>query len=111
MAVWGSVLLLGFGAYAFIVMDNLIKKVFAMNIISSATVLFIIAQGYKPGATAPILADSPLPMVDPLPQALMLTAIVINLCMTALALVFIIRLFESERTLNESQLDQQLKDQ
>lgn len=107
MAVLGSVLLLGFGTWAFIAMDNLIKKVFAMNIISSATVLFIIAQGYMPGATAPILMDTAAPMVDPLPQALMLTAIVINLCMTALALVIVIRIFESENTLNESQLKDQ----
>jgi len=109
-ATYGSIFLLVFGVWALIAVDNLIKKVFALNVISGATVLFLIAQGYRTGGTAPILTATARTIVDPVPQALMLTAIVINLCMTALALVFIIRLFENEKTMNESDIGRRLEE-
>lgn len=100
--LFASVLLLAFGTWALIVVDNLVKKIFALNIISSSVVLFFITLGYRQDATAPILVKGVEAIVDPLPQALMLTAIVINLCMTALALILVIKIYRSERSLDES---------
>ena len=91
-------------------MDNLIKKVLALNILSSAVVLFFVALGYREGGTAPILKPGVENMVDPFPQALMLTAIVISLSMTALALMLIFRIYTHEKTLSASEIERLLGD-
>lgn len=110
MVVIGSVIILGLGVWALIVTRNLFKKVLALNIIGSAVVLFFIGLGYRKGGSAPILDSSSRSIVDPVPQALMLTAIVVSLCMTALALVLIIHIFGHEGTLDEKEISEKLKD-
>jgi len=107
MALHGSILLAAFGIWAIMSSDNLIKKVIALNIINSSVVLFFISIGHRPGGTAPIMQPGIENVVDPLPQALMLTAIVINLCMTALALVLILRLHATGKTLSLTELERQ----
>jgi multicomponent Na+:H+ antiporter subunit C len=47
-------------------------------------------------------------MVDPLPQALMLTAIVVGVCVMALALVLVYRLYARFRTLDVREIEQRL---
>jgi len=81
------------GLYGLIVKKNLIKKAMGLNILTSGIILFFISLGYKKGLTAPIMEEGVTKVVDPLPQALMLTTIVIGVCITALALSLIIRIY------------------
>ena len=68
--------------------------------------LVIVAIGYMRGRTAPILDEAVTTatavgrIIDPLPQALVLTAIVIGLGVTALMLAYAYRLFRRHRTLD-----------
>ncbi len=82
------------GLYGLISKKNLIKKVMGLNILTSGIILFFVSLGYKRGFTAPIMEEGVTNVVDPLPQALMLTTIVIGVCITALALSLIIRIYE-----------------
>jgi len=82
------------GLYGLIAKKNLIRKVMGLNILTSGVVLFFISMGYKKGLTAPIMEEGITEVVDPLPQALMLTTIVIGVCITALALSLIIRIYK-----------------
>ena len=81
------------GLYGLIAKKNLIKKVMGLNILTSGIVLFFISLGYEKGLTAPIMEKGITDVVDPLPQALMLTTIVIGVCITALALSLIVRIY------------------
>jgi len=100
------------GFVAVMTKRNLIKMVIGFSIIDTGVNLLIVALGYLPGRTAPIidrnsmLAD-PATMkvnaglfVDPVPQALVLTAIVIGVGVTALMLSYVIRLYATEKTLD-----------
>lgn len=62
--------------------------------------------GFKKDAIAPIITklDMPHNFVDPIPQALVLTAIVIGLGTTALLLSFIVRLYEKYKTLDVGEI-------
>ncbi len=89
-----SFLLIFIGIYALIYKRNLIKLILALDIIDSGVNLLLISEGYRvagnlPG-TAPIYTGyetlKGVPMVGPLPQALVLTAIVIGVSVTALAI-------------------------
>lgn len=78
---------------------NMVKKVMGLSIANSAIILLFVHYGSLSGTTAPI-EGSGAPMVDPLPQALMLTAIVVGVCVMSLALVIIYRLYQRFGTLD-----------
>ncbi len=92
------------GLYGIIAKDNLIKKIIAFAILDSSIVLYFIGSGYRKGGTAPIIAEGIEKVVDPVPQALMLTAIVIGICIIALALSISIRIYDKYGTLNVSEI-------
>lgn len=94
------------GTYAIIVKENLIKKVIGLGIFTTGIHILLISIGYRAGGIAPILLSGMgLPYfssvaVDPLPQVLVLTSIVIELSITALALALIIRYHKFTGTLS-----------
>jgi multisubunit Na+/H+ antiporter MnhC subunit len=88
------------GLYGVLVKRNLIKIVIGIAIMEYSVNLFLILIGYVRGGTAPILSDDAAGrvFVDPLPQAMVLTAIVIGLATTALLLAIAIRLYRKYNT-------------
>ncbi len=88
------------GVWGLISIPNLIKKVVALSIANSAIILLFIYFGSMSGDSAPILTERPGVPVDPIPQALMLTAIVVGVCVVALALVLVYRLYRRFGTLD-----------
>lgn len=88
------------GLYCVLRKRNIIKIIIGLGIIEYAVNLFFVLIGYRAGGRAPILAkdQAVLNMVDPLPQALVLTAIVIGLATTALLVGIAIRIYEKYGT-------------
>jgi len=88
------------GLYGVVTKRNLIKIILGIAIMEYSVNLFFILIGYVKGATAPILGKAfpKGPFVDPLPQAMILTAIVIGLATTALLLAVAIRLYRKYGT-------------
>lgn len=84
------------GLYGLLTKRDLIKIILSSGIMGYACNLMIVLFGYRRGAVYPILArgQEAAPMVDPLPQALVLTSIVIELGVTALLAALAIRLFQ-----------------
>jgi len=94
------------GLYAILVKKNLIKIIIGLGIIDYSLNLFLVLIGYKKQSIFPILSkDTQIqPMVDPLPQALVLTAIVIGLAVTMLMVAIAIRLYEKYGTFDITQI-------
>lgn len=92
--------LLAIGIYCLLVKKNLIKKIIGLGIAEYAINLFFILLGYRFNAEAPIFDKQIVysRFVDPLPQALILTSIVIGLGVTALMVAITVRLYEKYRT-------------
>jgi len=88
------------GLYGVITRRNLIKIVISLSIMEFSTFLFFALVGYIDGGVAPIVnpSDPAKIYVDPLPQALVLTAIVIGLATTAMLMAVIIRLYRKYKT-------------
>ncbi len=78
--------LLAAGLYGVITKKNLMKVFISLSIMETGVNLLLITIGYIPGGTAPIENANFAKYVDPIPQALVLTAIVIGVSVTALAL-------------------------
>lgn len=100
----GIVLVL-IGFYGVMTRKNLIKIVLCINIVFLGIILFFVSIGYVEDGIAPILKESqPVLYVDPLPQTLMLTTVVVELSTTALALALIIKVYEKYKTLHVREL-------
>lgn len=101
------ILLMLIGLYAVLAKGNLIKKVIGLNVLQTAVFLFYISIGRKTGGTAPVLWEGKpdtVPYENPLPHVLMLTAIVVGVSITAVALALIIRIKRSYDTIEESEI-------
>ncbi len=103
-SVYGAAILtMLIGIFAILTKKNLIKIVIGMSIMDSGFNLLLIALGYIKGGTAPIFSPAvegkDVIMVDPVPQALVLTAIVIGFGVTAVALSLVIRLYRKHNTI------------
>ena len=92
-------LLLGVGAYMMIGNRNLVKKVIGMNLFQTGIFLFFIASAYVDGASPPVLTGE-APHVSPLPHVLILTAIVVGVALTAVALGLLVRIYDEYGTLD-----------
>lgn len=95
---------------------NLLRMVIGFSIVDTGIHLIIASVGSLAGRTAPIIDDPAMftdaatlavdasRVVDPVPQALVLTAIVIGVGVTALMLTYLVRLHDSEGTLDVREL-------
>ncbi len=101
--------LLTMGLYCLVAKKNIVKKIIGVVIMDYAVNLYLIIIGYKKGGVAPIIDKTTNPellerFVDPLPQALVLTSIVIGLGVLALMVSMVIRLYEKHGTFDMSQI-------
>lgn len=90
----GAFLLIIIGLLIIVSKKNLMKIVLGMGIMDSGINLLLISIGFRANGTAPIFTDNSTFFVDPIPQALTLTSIVIGACVTALALSIVIKIQE-----------------
>ncbi|MBR3848663.1 MAG: NADH-quinone oxidoreductase subunit K [Oscillospiraceae bacterium] len=106
-----SIILIVLGLYTVCVKKNLIKIVLGLGIIDYGVNLLIVSIGWNDAGTAPIYTMSDLLngvakrfFVDPVPQALTLTSIVIGACVTAMAISLVIMIYRKYRTLDANEI-------
>ncbi len=98
------------GLYCALTKKNTVKIVIGLSLMEYAANLFLILLGYRKDGAAPIVDESTSPLeflarsVDPLPQALVLTSIVIGLGVTTLAIALCIRLYEKYGTFDITEI-------
>ena len=128
---WLIIILMMTGIYLVLSRANMVKTVIGLNLFQAAVILFYVSMGRVDNGTAPIFVgndikiehtghggggsgDAPpakahdgkteLPYSNPLPHVLMLTAIVVGVATTALALSLVVRINEDYGTIEEDEL-------
>ncbi|MBN1576285.1 MAG: cation:proton antiporter subunit C [Chitinispirillaceae bacterium] len=88
------------GLYAVVAKRNMIKIIIGIMVMEYALNMLFVLFGYRQGGRSPILErfQEIKNIVDPLPQALILTAIVIGLATTALMVALAVRIYEKYGT-------------
>lgn len=88
------------GLYGVLTKRDLIKIILSLTIMAYSANLFLILFGYRDSSLYPILQEGAVTanLVDPLPQAMVLTSIVIELGTTALLVAIVVRLFQKYKT-------------
>ncbi len=91
------------GLYGLITRRNLIKIAISLSIMEFSIFLMLVLIGYIDNGLMPIVDPglSAQVYVDPLPQAMVLTAIVIGLATTAMLLAIAIRLYRKYKTFED----------
>ena len=98
------------GLYCVLTKKNMVKIVIGLVIMEYAVNLFLVLLGYRKDGVAPIMDKTTDPFeflatsVDPLPQALVVTSIVIGLGVTTLAIALCIKLYEKYGTFDISEI-------
>ncbi|MGE0053418.1 MAG: sodium:proton antiporter [Hyphomicrobium sp.] len=101
-----GLLLILIGLWGVLTHRNILRIIISFSLMGTGSHIVIVAIGYVTGGTAPIidsalsLADAPHRAVDPIPSALVVTAIVIGLAVTAIMLAYAIRLYDAKKTLS-----------
>lgn len=111
---WLAAALFLIGLYGILAPPHLVRKLMGMNIMQSAVIVFFIILAYKDDATPPIARygdHEPVveQYINPLPHTLMLTAIVVSVSTTGVALALLIRIHRRFGTLRETELLDKLK--
>lgn len=102
---WIVVVLMMAGLYIMIARYNLVKKIIGLGLFQTSIFYLYITMGKVKGGTAPILlAEEGVIYSNPLPHVLILTAIVVGVATTAVALALIVRIYESYGTIEEDEL-------
>ncbi len=101
---WVVIVLMMIALYIIVAQHNLVKKVIGLNIFQTSIFIFYISVGNLDGGTAPILKESISEYSNPLPHVLILTAIVVGIATTALALALIVRIKEAYGTIEENEI-------
>lgn len=104
--------LLMVGLYCVLARTNIIKSIIGLSIFQSAVFLLYISMDKVDGGTAPIIQDGVENQVfsNPLPQVLILTAIVVGISTTALALAVAVRIEEAYGTIEEDKIQEMDRD-
>ena len=108
MNYMASFALIALGIYCIVAKRNLFKICIGSGLIDYGVNLLIVSVGFHPGGTAPIFTITELNrtsfFVDPIPQALTLTSIVIGACTTAMTLSLIMKIKEQYGTLDSGEI-------
>ena len=94
------------GLWGMLTHRNILRIIIGFTLIDTGLNIVMVATGYVTGGTAPIIdralgkADAAQRAIDPIPSALVVTAIVIGLSVTAVMLAYAIRLYAAKKTLS-----------
>lgn len=88
-----SILLFFVGLLGLVTQRNIVRTIISVNVMDVGAILFLITVNYVPGALPPVSPPEGAVIADPLPQALMITAIVIGIAVSAVSLAVFITLF------------------
>lgn len=101
------IILFFLGMAGMIICNNYMKKMMCMNIMQVAVILFYLCFAQKNDAEIPILeegAHKAAAYLNPIPHALMLTAIVVSLGTTGVALALLMRMKEIYGSVEEDEI-------
>ncbi len=107
-----AMILFGIGFTTLLLHQNLIKKIIGLNIMDTAVYLFLAAQGYITGRTAPIVVDGVQKVseyINPIPSGLVLTGIVVSVSSSALLLSLTVCLYRRYHSLDFDKITMAVK--
>lgn len=95
-----AIIIFFIGVYGLCSRRNIIKAIISLGIMGGGAILYFLSVNRIPDSMPPIFNGDSSVMADPLPQALVITAIVIGISITAVALIMFIAMYHKYGTTN-----------
>ena len=104
---WIAILIMMIGFYGVIAKRNLVKKVISLGLFQTGIFLFYISMAVIEDAEAPVavFGEAGHRYANPLPHVLMLTAIVVSVSITAVALSVVVKIKETYGTVESDEIE------
>lgn len=104
------ILLFFIGFFGVITTNNIVKAIVCVMLMQTAVIMFWLGIGARTGVLPPIIPDAAYledleAIADPLPQALMITAIIIGIAVNAIAITMLNTLFKKYKTIEWTDMD------
>jgi multicomponent Na+:H+ antiporter subunit C len=95
------------GFFGILLKKNLVMKIISMDVMSTGVVAYYVLIASRDGLFTPIFSEGQTgSYADPVPQAVILTAIVIGFSIQALMLVGVMKLAKNNPTLETNEIEQ-----
>jgi multicomponent Na+:H+ antiporter subunit C len=101
---WMVIVLMMIGLYTVIANRNMIKKLIGLNIFQVSVFFMFISLAYVNGGAPPIQTEGVDVYANPLPHVLILTAIVVGVAISSLAISLIMRIRQAYGTIEEDEI-------
>ena len=95
-----AVIVFFIGLAGVVLRKNMMITVISISVMNTAIILAFVTMTATPDDVPPMLADSAVGAADPVPQALMITSVVIAVAVTAVALVLVLNHYRQHGTLD-----------
>lgn len=97
-----SIIIFFIGVYGLCARRNILKTIISMSIMQAAAILYFLSISHSDSAVAPIgdSLNTAAHVADPVPQALMITAVVIGVSVTAVCLTMFVTMYHKYGTTN-----------
>lgn len=102
---FASAILMAIGFYTLLSGDHMMKKLLGLGIFQTAVLLFFIATGWVKNSAPPIIGSTDTSYTNPLPQVLMLTAIVVGVAMLAVGLALMKKIKSAYGSVVDSEIN------
>lgn len=102
---WIMIFLMMIGLYIVIAQGNLVKKLVGLTLFQTSVFIYYISMAKVEEGSAPILAQGISQYSNPLPHALILTAIVVGISTLALGLSLVVRINEAYKSIEEQEIE------
>lgn len=93
------------GFFGTLLKKNLVMKIISMDVMSTGVIAYYVLIASRDGLFTPIISEVEVAYADPVPQAVILTAIVIGFSIQALMLVGVMKLARDNPTLETSEIE------
>lgn len=93
------------GFFGILFKKNLVMKIISMDVMSTGVIAYYVLIASRGGLFTPIFSNAPKEYADPVPQAVILTAIVIGFSIQALMLVGVMKLSQDNPTLETQEIE------
>lgn len=98
-----AALLVGLGLYVLVDDRHLVRKVVGLATFQTGVFLVYVAAGVRTGGRSPLVTDGG-PYANPLPQVLVLTAIVVGVSVAAVAAALVVRIHDEQGTVRVDEI-------
>ncbi len=109
MGLWSGVAITFIGVAGLVLNRNVVMKIVSLDVMNVGVIFFFVSMSYRPSCIPPVIFDQTASFADPVPQAVIITAIVIGFSVISLSVALTAMLIEETRRVNSEDMERLMR--